>query len=490
MSLRVDLTGSGTGFKQMLDAASAQVNAFSKTVTHQVGSSWGGIGKGMAAGLAGMFTVDAVKNFVGSTIDAGERIKQLSEQMNMNADDIQKWDKAMNKAGMSIENLIPQVAKLQELKEAAKKGTAEGVSAREQLNALGISNDAILTPEGFSGQQIADIFGNANKGAEQRSKLSEVIGTRGLKVAAGAKNFAGATPDWDAHDREAMEEAKNAERAAKRFETKTTVGVWKMLTDWDFAKTSLKERGKQIGWAFTGMDYGPFSEGGMFNRGENTKEAALPLPANLQAEKGLAPLTRKAHAIQRKREAEAARKKQADAEAKEKAEADASMSAYVKTQEQEKAKQVQSAEFGLHQAQGRNLTIGDRRDLIAGDLGKITQEISARAAAQKAGKLYGLSDAENAAEKKRSPSEYAGKLHQQKLALIGEQTKAESMRGELKDKPLSFNADSMSKVGLYSASAVAFNPLLGIARKTNELLTQISRNTSGGYGKLNDPNSP
>ena len=63
-------------------------------------------------------------------------------------------------------------------------------------------------------------------------------------------------------------------------------------------------------------------------------------------------------------------------------------------------------------------------------------------------------------------------------------------KGELKEKPLSFSADSMSKVGLYSASGVAFNPLLGVAQKQLSALQTIAKNTSRGGGTINDPFSP
>ena len=46
-------------------------------------------------------------------------------------------------------------------------------------------------------------------------------------------------------------------------------------------------------------------------------------------------------------------------------------------------------------------------------------------------------------------------------------------KGDLKEKPLNYSADSMSKVGLYSASAVAFNPAIGVQQKQLSALDKI-----------------
>jgi hypothetical protein len=53
--------------------------------------------------------------------------------------------------------------------------------------------------------------------------------------------------------------------------------------------------------------------------------------------------------------------------------------------------------------------------------------------------------------------------------------------GDLRQKPLSFNADSLAKTGLYSASALQFNPVLGLKEDLKEhtkLLSEIARNTN------------
>jgi hypothetical protein len=53
-------------------------------------------------------------------------------------------------------------------------------------------------------------------------------------------------------------------------------------------------------------------------------------------------------------------------------------------------------------------------------------------------------------------------------------------KGDLWEKPLAFGTDSMSKVGLYSASNVAFNPLLGVQQKQLSVQQQILQRLGGG----------
>jgi hypothetical protein len=50
-------------------------------------------------------------------------------------------------------------------------------------------------------------------------------------------------------------------------------------------------------------------------------------------------------------------------------------------------------------------------------------------------------------------------------------------KSDLRQAPLNFQADNLAKVGLYSANALRFNPVLGI-EKTNQLLEKIVHNTS------------
>jgi hypothetical protein len=481
MSLRVDLTGNASGFAQMFKSAEAQAKAFNRTITQQVGSSWGGIGKSLAAGIAGAFTMQGVQSFITGVIDTGEQIKQMSEQMNMGADDVQKWSKAVDKAGLTLGGFQAIVAKFQELKETAKQGSGEGVLAREKLNKLGVSNEAILTDGGFSGQQIADLLKNANGGTQQRARLADVVGNRGLKYGAAADKFAGAQVDWDAHDREVMDSAKEAERGFTRWKTQRSVGAFKLVTDLDFAKTSLKERGKQLGWFFTGMNYGPFREGGMFNQGDNTQTAAAP-SAEAIAEGRHAAITKRYG----RQQAAAADKKAADDD---KASRDAAMQSYLKAQQLDFDSQKQSAQLALHRSQEGNMTISDRRAMIGADRDKIAAEVKQREAAVKAGKLYGYTDAEDQKDKDLSPSEHLKKLQKQELELYAKQGQESSLTNELKQKPLDFKENTMSKVGLYSASDVAFNPLLGVAQRQLHALEKIASNTAPKKaGK--DPHAP
>jgi len=66
-------------------------------------------------------------------------------------------------------------------------------------------------------------------------------------------------------------------------------------------------------------------------------------------------------------------------------------------------------------------------------------------------------------------------------------------KGDLKEKPLNFKSDSLSNAGLYSASNVAFNPLIGIQQKQLTVLQSIDRHLSPPKGQTpaqKDPYHP
>jgi hypothetical protein len=64
-------------------------------------------------------------------------------------------------------------------------------------------------------------------------------------------------------------------------------------------------------------------------------------------------------------------------------------------------------------------------------------------------------------------------------------------KSDLREKPLDYSVDSMSKVGLYSASNVAFNPLLNVQQKANQILTEIRNGVRDlNPSRLRDPHSP
>jgi hypothetical protein len=161
----------------------------------------------------------------------------------------------------------------------------------------------------------------------------------------------------------------------------------------------------------------------------------------------------------------------------------------VKAQHDQWTKEEQDAVMGLHRAQGAIMTIGDRRALIGQDLKTVQDQIAATQA-KLASKTLGLSAASFG---KMTDIEKDDLKHKLTMEMYGEQSKAKSLQGDLKDKPLGFSADSMSKVGLYGASAVAFNPVLGAAQKTNQLLEKIVINTTRPAGqspKQQDPYAP
>jgi hypothetical protein len=74
------------------------------------------------------------------------------------------------------------------------------------------------------------------------------------------------------------------------------------------------------------------------------------------------------------------------------------------------------------------------------------------------------------------------KINELRQKFMDETTRMElrsnRLTGDLREKPMSFNADSLAKSGLYSASALQFNPVLGLQQQANAYLRQIVSNTS------------
>lgn len=103
------------------------------------------------------------------------------------------------------------------------------------------------------------------------------------------------------------------------------------------------------------------------------------------------------------------------------------------------------AEHRLVESERENMSIADRRRSIEEEIFDVKKRI-------KDLDIYGPLTKEEEMEKLHLQARQAGLIH------------------ELKQKPMNFSADSLAKVGLYSASSLSFNPVLGIQQaQLNEL---------------------
>lgn len=114
----------GMGIKLTADASGAQraVAAFSKTAEKQVS----GIGKELTNRIAGAFAagavVSAVGNFIGSVRRSVDEIKDLSDQLEISTDDVQRLQKAANDTGIKFGVITTALQKIEAKKAEALSG--------------------------------------------------------------------------------------------------------------------------------------------------------------------------------------------------------------------------------------------------------------------------------------------------------------------------------------------------------------------------------
>lgn len=472
MSLRVDLNGSGSGFSQMLNQARAQATAFANSVEHEVTESWGGIGKSFAAGFAGMFTVEGLKSGLEWFVSTGKEIKETAEQVDMSAASWQKWSQAVEDAGMSTGGFMRVL-------EALRQKRTEALTdpkARGELSRLGFS-DADITGNMDMDTFLKRALANASGGDLQRKYLADIIGQRGLKFATVAGRVDEQKPAFDdtALD-EAQQIGHDEEQVKRALGSFAASGIDTLFLN--------RDRQKAFGLTAWRLLQAGLGRGTLWNKNASWKDGIYNtmhgLPQNYKPVELRNP------------GAAADAKARADAVLGSTAAAKDPMDAKLAAQRDELALHEQERHQRLVDSQRSLMTIGDRRASILGEMPGLQKQIAEREA-----KMHG--DAFLTGAQKDELSGVTGKAREFMVNTFRTkfQDETDNLRlrynrdkGDLKEKPLNFNADSMSKLGLYSASAVAFNPVLGIAQRQLSALNQIVKNTSKPPGKTHNQNDP
>ena len=435
MALTVNLNGTGTGFKSMLDTARTQVKSFSNSVTHEVGESWGGIGKTLASSFAGIFAVEGIKRTLEWFVDTGKEIKETAEQVDMSTESWQKWSEAVDKAGLSTTSFQRIVEMLRE-----KRTTAlTDPKARSELSRLGFS-DADITGEMDMGEFTRRALENANGGDLQRKYLSDVIGQRGLKYATAIPNLASAKAPFSDED---LKEAADA--ADKLKELGKTIDKIKIkAVEFAFDPDAI---GKAIGM----LDPSNFLDwiGGRKPRTAFRGHGAGGSWDDIPAKADVDPM----ESVLAQQKIELAQ------------------------HEQDRQQRLLDSKLGL-------MTIGDRRATIVTAAEKLRREIAERETAVRGNIFLTQAEQNSLSGVTGNAREYEiNKLRAKYQDRTTElQIELNKYQGDLREKPLTFKADTMQGVGLYQASALAFNPVLGVLQEQTQLLRQIVRNTdhSGG----------
>ena len=160
----------GMGIKLTADASGAQraVAAFSKTAERQVE----GIGKELTGRIAGAFAAGAVVSAVGGFIQSirgsVDEIKDLSDQLGISTDEVQKLQKAANDAGVKFGVITTALQKIEQKKAEALAGDSK---AQNLFNILGV--DASQSALDILKAASVQISGEAQKSAAVFNLIGE-----------------------------------------------------------------------------------------------------------------------------------------------------------------------------------------------------------------------------------------------------------------------------------------------------------------------------
>ncbi|MEI7733164.1 MAG: hypothetical protein WCO56_26565 [Verrucomicrobiota bacterium] len=439
--LGVQLGLNTSGFKQALDQAKMQAKGFASSITHEVGHSWGSLGKGLASGIAGMFTVEAFKGLIENIVQTASHLREMSEQLDTSTDDWQRWEKAVSKAGLSVGGFMAVFEKLRQTREDAKNGD---VGARGKLSKLGFSDDDIISTK-LGESEFARRALMA--GTKDRSALIDIVGNRGAKYISAAKEFKpNSEVTFNANE---VEELHAQEEFFK--------GLWKSVTK-NFVRAVRNIR-----------------EG-------DTHEATAASPDMewLQIKKTMSP--------QYKNAVNERSKKHAEESAQSEIESDR-FDAVLKKQREEQDRKREDEMESLRAAQRAAMPEDERRKSLEEEV-----ELRKNKIAELEDKMHGAdNEPELSDEDQKRLKDITGKSREYELnkirdemenRLIAEQTKLQGLENQLKKEksPDSFSADSLASVGLFTTSTVQFNPMLNIAQETLNTLREIS-------GKLPGPTS-
>ena len=163
----------GMGIKLTADASGAQraVAAFSKTAEKQVS----GIGKELTNRIAGAFAagavVSAVGNFIQSIRSSVDEIKDLSDQLEISTDDVQRLQKAANDTGIKFGVITTALQKIEAKKAEALSGDPKAAGLFATIGAN--PNDSALSIL----QRAAE---ESSKSTEKNAAAFELLGKKAV----------------------------------------------------------------------------------------------------------------------------------------------------------------------------------------------------------------------------------------------------------------------------------------------------------------------
>lgn len=246
--LRVNATGNQTGFQQMLGQMRANTRAFAQSVESDVGKSWSGLGKSFAAGFAGMFAFESVKNIFADIVNTAKDLKDTSDMFDLSTDSIQRWDWALSKAGISQMTFFRSLETLR----------AKRAEARQDEKKMAAFSDIGLGAEA-RGAELSDeqLLIRILQSKGSRFQKNELLGRRGATLGA-ALGELNTSPIYSEDEIQEIDkqanEARTKWRLFKGALNKSIIVLGKLFTEegWSILMNSAEENSQM--WRDKALD--------------------------------------------------------------------------------------------------------------------------------------------------------------------------------------------------------------------------------------------
>lgn len=176
VSLLAKLGLDWTDFRTNVKRAESLMDRFGKNVLGSVQGQ-----------LASAFSVGAVTAFAHSVIEAADRVGDLSDQMSLSVEDVQKLDIAASRSGVQVEQLGQAFLKVGEYRRKAGEGDYDAVQMLEKMGVSlqDIQNRSLSNKD--IAQKVFDWYLKTNKTAKDQADVVDVVGLKAEKLVAAFK---------------------------------------------------------------------------------------------------------------------------------------------------------------------------------------------------------------------------------------------------------------------------------------------------------------
>jgi hypothetical protein len=172
MSFFVRLGLDATQFKSALVTAQSAGQKFARDIKREIGGN-----------IAAAFTVGAVTAFAKSVINAADEIGDLSDQLNITTDDVQRLQILAGQTGVSFEAMASAINKVNE---ARQKAMSAPGAERAAFDFLGIGM-ATLSDKQITNldlvRKIGQGYQDGGKSIEKQAAVADLLGSKLVKAA-------------------------------------------------------------------------------------------------------------------------------------------------------------------------------------------------------------------------------------------------------------------------------------------------------------------